>query len=127
MKLIEKISADFMTAYKTKNLEKKNFLGVVKTEITKESKEPTDEYIIGKIRSMIKNASDSNSLSEIELKTLNEYIPQLMGEDDLRKLLKDFVDSSENVNIGSIMKHFNQNYKGLVDNKMLQTLSREML
>ena len=127
MKLIEKISADFMTAYKTKNLEKKNFLGVVKTEITKESKEPTDEYIIGKIRSMIKNASDSNSLSESELKTLNEYIPQLMGEDDLRKLLKDFVDSSENVNIGSIMKHFNQNYKGLVDNKMLQTLSREML
>jgi hypothetical protein len=25
------------------------------------------------------------------------------------------------------MKHFNQNYKGLVDNKMLQKLSKEML
>jgi uncharacterized protein YqeY len=127
MKLIEKISADFMTAYKAKNLEKKNFLGVVKTEITKESKEPTDQFIIDKIRSMIKTAADTNSLSTDELETLNGYIPQQMGEADLKKLLEDFVNSTESVNIGSIMKHFNQNYKGLVDNKMLQKLSKEML
>ena len=31
MKLIETISADFMTAYKAKEMEKKDFLGVLKT------------------------------------------------------------------------------------------------
>ena len=127
MKLIERINADFIAEYKAKNLEKKNFLGVVKTEVTKESKTPSDDYIIGKIRSMIKNASDTDSLNEEELNTLNGYIPQMMGEEDVKNLLKDFVNSNESVNIGGIMKHFNQNYKGLVDNKMLQTLSREML
>ena len=35
MSLIERISKDFMSAYKAKDMEKKNFLGVIKTEVTK--------------------------------------------------------------------------------------------
>ena len=75
MTLIEKISKDFTEAYKSKDMEKKNFLGVIKTEVTKESKTPEDSYIVGKLKSMIKNAEATNSLSEYELSVINEYLP----------------------------------------------------
>jgi uncharacterized protein YqeY len=71
MSLIEKINKDFMLAYKAKEMEKKDFLGVLKTEVTKESKTPEDEYVVAKIKSMIKNAEATNSLSEAELSVLD--------------------------------------------------------
>ena len=81
MKLIERISNDFTEAYKAKDMDKKNFLGVIKTEVTKESKTPEDSYIIRKIKSMIKNAEATNSLTDNELSILNEYLPTQMTEE----------------------------------------------
>ena len=81
MKLIERISNDFTEAYKAKDMDKKNFLGVIKTEVTKESKTPEDSYIISKIKSMIKNAEATNSLTDNELSILNEYLPTQMTEE----------------------------------------------
>ena len=51
----------------------------------------------------------------------------MMSSEETKKLLDEFIETQESVNIGSIMKHFNQNYKGLVDNKIVQTLAKEIL
>ena len=75
MSLIEKLSGDFMAAYKAKDMKRKNFLGVIKSEVSKESKTPEDSYIIGKLKSMVKNAEATNSLTEYELDIINEYLP----------------------------------------------------
>lgn len=44
MTLIEKINEDFVSAFKAREIDEKNFLGVLKTEITKESKIPEDRF-----------------------------------------------------------------------------------
>ena len=131
MNLNERINADFMTAFKAKQMEKKNFLGVIKGDIQTNAGngiEPTDENVIKIVKKMEKSLLEVDTEeSRLELTYLEPYLPKMMSEEDVRNLLKDFIVSTESVNIGSIMKHFNQNYKGLVDNKMLQTLSKEML
>ena len=62
-----------------------------------------------------------------ELSYLEPYLPKMMSSEETKKLLDEFIETQESVNIGSIMKHFNQNYKGLVDNKIVQTLAKEIL
>lgn len=131
MKLIEKINADFMTAYKEKNMEKKNFLGVIKGEVQTASGqgiESTDENVTKVIKKIEKSLLEVNTdESKVELSYLEPYLPKMLSEDDTRKILKEFVDSNESINIASIMKYFNSNYKGLVDNKIVQLLSKELL
>ena len=92
MKLIEKINKDFTEAYKSKNMMKKNFLGVIKTEVTKESKTPEDSYIINKLKAMVKNAEATNSLTNEELLIIDEYLPTQMSEDVLRDKIKLFIE-----------------------------------
>lgn len=130
MNLIEKINQDFMTAYKAKEMVKKDFLGVIKTEVTKESKTPEDSYIVGKIKSMIKNAEATNSLSEVELEILNGYLPTQMTESVLKDKIKEYV-SQNNINspkeMGRVMGWLKSNYDGQYDGKMASTIVKEIL
>ena len=72
MTLKEKINADFMSAFKNKETDKKNFLGVVKGEIQNEegrSGEMTDEGVMNILRKMEKSLKQTNtpeSLQELE-------------------------------------------------------------
>ena len=72
MTLKEKINADFMSAFKNKETDKKNFLGVVKGEIQNEegrSGEMTDEGVMNIHRKMEKSLKQTNtpeSLQELE-------------------------------------------------------------
>ena len=131
MNLYETISADFMAAYKQKNMEKKNFLGVIKGEVqTQIGKgiDPTDENVIKVIKKIEKSLLEINSdESKKELEYLTPYLPKMMGEDELMGLIKEFIGSDKSINIGTVMKHFNQNYKGLVDNKMVQELYKQIV
>ena len=130
MKLIEKINQDFMTAYKAKEMVKKDFLGVIKTEVTKESKTPEDSYIVGKIKSMIKNAEATNSLSEAELEILNGYLPTQMTESVLKDKIKEYVNQN-NINspkeMGRVMGWLKSNYDGQYDGKMASTIVKQIL
>jgi len=130
MTLIEKISKDFTDAYKSKDMEKKNFLGVIKTEITKESKTPEDSYIVGKLKSMIKNAEATNSLSEYELSVINEYLPTQMSEDVLRDTIKLFIEDyslSTMKDMGKVMSYMKNNFDGEYDGKLVSTITKELL
>ena len=130
MKLIEKISKDFMSAYKDKDMKKKNFLGVIKTEVTKETKTPEDSYVVGKLKSMIKNAEATNSLSEYELGIINDYLPTQMTEDVLRETIRDFITKEElstMKDMGKIMGYLKSNFEGEYDGKLASTIIKELL
>lgn len=127
MTLIEKINADFMSAYKNKEMEAKDFLGVLKTEVTRESKTPTDAQVVAKIKSMVKNAESTNSLSEFELEILNRYLPKQMTDAELTEVVKGFVAENPTVNMGGVMSHLKANFDGTYDGKSASQIVKSIL
>ena len=128
--LIEQISKDFMAAYKAKEMEKKDFLGVLKTEVTRESKTPDDTYVVSKIKSMIKNAAATNSLSESELEILNQYLPAQMSESDLRSEIELIINTNSYdgmKDMGKVMGQLKTNYDGQYDGAIASKIIKEML
>jgi len=135
MKLIEKINADFITAFKAskgneaKKLEK-DFLGLLKSEFTKESKDPEDVFIVSKIKAMIKNAAATNSLTDAELNILNGYLPTQLTEEQLINILtNEAKDKGYKMmgDMGKMMSFLKNNYGGQYDGKMASTLVRTLL
>ncbi len=128
--LIEKINSDFMDAYKAKDMDKKNFLGVLKTEVTKESKTPNDAHVMSKIKSMIKNAKATDSLTESELQIINKYLPLQMSDQLLEDRIRFYV-SAENIDspsqMGKVMGFLKQNYDGQYDGKKASILTKQIL
>ena len=130
MSLIEKISGDFMTAYKAKDMKRKNFLGVIKSEVSKESKTPEDSYIIGKLKSMIKNAEATNSLSEYELNIINEYLPTQLNEEKLSTIIKDIIENnniSSPKEMGKVMGFLKSEFDGQYDGKLAAKITKQLL
>ena len=130
MKLIEQINSDFMSAYKAKNMTKKDFLGVLKTEVTKESKTPDNAFVVAKIKSMIKSAAATNSLTEEELGFLNPYLPQQLSEDDLKEVISraiTVVDASSMKDMGKVMSRLKETHSGQYDGGLASKLIKEAL
>lgn len=133
--LIEKINADFMAAYKAKDMETKDFLGLMRGELTKNTKTPDDKEVISKCKSMLKKNDESmekmkqmgidvvSSLSEREIEILNSYIPAQMSEGEIEFKVKEAIDGGAN-NIGRIMGAF----KGLeADMKFVKETAEKQL
>lgn len=130
MALKEKINADFMSAFKNKETDKKNFLGVVKGEIQNEegrSGEITDEGVMNILRKMEKSLKQTNTPESLqELEYIKPYLPQLMGEEQIREIILGYKTNGLN-NVGQMMGEFNKNYKGLADNKLVSQVIKEIL
>lgn len=127
--LIEKINSDFTAAYKAKEMEKKDFLGVLKGEVTRETKVPTDQQVIAKVKSMIKKNNESietfkvSSLTDVELEILNSYVPKQMSESEIDAKVSEAISSGAD-NIGKIMGSF----KGLeADMKLVKERAEKQL
>jgi uncharacterized protein YqeY len=142
MNLKERINADFMEAYKSKNMEKKNFLGVLKGAIqTQEGKqiESTDENVLKVIKAFEKGITETIEgkkkigqdpiKEETELSFLQPYLPTLMNEDEVRSIVKEIVSREGiNKNQGFLMGTFNKEQKGKAfDNKMVSKIINEEL
>lgn len=130
MSLIEKIRGDFMAAYKAKDMKRKNFLGVIKSEVSKESKTPEDSYIIGKLKSMIKNAEATNSLTEYELDIINEYLPTQLNEEKLSTIIKGVIENnniSSPKEMGKVMGFLKSEFDGQYDGKLAAKITKELL
>tara|TARA_R110000772_G_scaffold142411_1_gene252075 strand:- start:362 stop:748 length:387 start_codon:yes stop_codon:yes gene_type:complete len=128
MSLITKLNEDFIIAYKAKDMVKKDFLGFLKSELTRETKTPDDAYVVGKLKTMFKKLQESDSISELEIEVLNTYIPQQLNEDELRGIIQSMVfESSTQLNIGVIMKNLQANYAGQYDGKLASQLIRDVL
>jgi len=137
MKLKEQINLDFIEAYKTKEMEKKNFLGVLKGAIqTQEGNliESTDENVLKVIKSFEKSIKqtieakvkldESTFQQEMELTYLEPYLPKLMSESEISSIIDEILSRPNiNRNIGFLMGVFNkENNTKAFDNKVVSSL-----
>lgn len=144
MLLKEKIEADFMTAYKAKDMTKKNFLGVLRGAIKKQETqeknplESTDENVLKAIKSLekgilenIEGRKASNldiSEQELELTYIKPYQPTQMSEEEIRMNIHQVIIDSGETNAGKIMGLFNRTFSGKAfDNKLVSQLIKEEL
>lgn len=133
MNLIETISADFITAFKAKEMDKKNFLGLVKSEATKKDKTPSDDDVIGIIKSMVKKHTESveqyntPTLNEMELEVLNGYLPEQYSEDKISSVVSGILERETKHDMGFIMGMFQKEHGGKADNKIVSKIIREQL
>jgi uncharacterized protein YqeY len=130
MTLQEQISADFMTAFKAKDMDKKTFLGLLKGEIQTESSKPTfngDESVLKIVKKMeksLKEVGDADSLRELTY--IEGYLPSLMSEEAIRDEVTKLVEGGAD-NIGAIMGGFNKQFAGKADNKLVSQIARELV
>lgn len=142
MSLIEQLNADFTTAYKEKDMVKKNFLAVVKGAIqTNESKgmdSSVDDNVLKVIKQFIKNLNESIEArkklgvdeSELvqELSYLEVYLPAQMSNEEIKGHLISIIEALPVKNVGAIMGKFNVEHKGkYFDNKVVGELIKELL
>jgi uncharacterized protein len=133
MNLIERISADFMTAFKSGETDKKNFLGLIKSEIKANEGRgisPTDENVIKVLnkmnKSLIETLASGNTEAEDEINILSEYLPKLMSEDEIKIEVESIISEGAS-NIGMVMGAFNKKFSGKADNKLVSKIAGQLL
>ena len=130
MILKEQINKDFMEAFKSKNMDKKNFLGVIKGEInTLEGRgiESNDDNVLGVLKKVSKSLKQTNTEDSLrELTYLDDYLPKLMSEELIRVTVQGLINNGAD-NIGKIMGTFNKQFPGKADNQLVSKISRELL
>ena len=116
--LKEKINADYMTAFKTKNTVAKNLLSVVKGEIQTIEKNLgvenlSDEEVIKiltkiskslKEQFVIDNPEVTKAVKE-ELSIIEPYLPKQMTNEEIREKVQTLISDGAS-NMGEIMKAF---------------------
>jgi uncharacterized protein YqeY len=129
MSLKEKINAEFLEAFKSKDMTRKNFLGLLKGEIQTEEGRgtvSTDETVTAIVRKMEKSLKQTNTEESLsELKYLEPYLPKLMSEDQIRVIIINY-KANGLTQMGQIMGQFNKEHKGLADNKLVSTIISEV-
>ncbi len=113
--LKEKISADYMSAFKAKNVVAKNLLSVIKGEIQTQEKNAgvetlSDEDVTKILNKTVKslketNASFPSAQTAEELFIVESYLPKQMTETEIITKIQDLVDGGAS-NLGEIMKAF---------------------
>ena len=115
MTLKEKINADFMTAFKSKNMVAKSILSVVKGEIqTVEKNINTDNLSDAEVTKIltktVKSLKETITLSndeksKVELSVIEVYLPTQMSKEEVTAKVTELVNSGI-TQIGAIMKEF---------------------
>jgi len=141
MSIKEKINQDFMLALKEKNMDKKNFLGLIKATIeTQEKKliESTDENVLKVLKIIEKNLIEtikhkqtinvSYSNDEAELGYIQEYMPKQMTVDEIRSIILEYINNGNTKSIGFLMGKFNKENKGKnFDNKVVNQVISNLI
>ena len=137
--LFDELQAANIAAMKSRDQVARAILSVVISkyklaaiEIKASGKEPTDTDLIKIISKSLKELEEekegykaANRLEEvknIDIQTdiLNKYLPKMMSEDEIRKVIYSLEDKS----MPSIMKHFKMNYDGKVDMSLVSRIAR---
>jgi uncharacterized protein YqeY len=130
MKLKEQIHNDFIIAFKSKEMDKKTLLGVIKGDIQNQEGrgvESTDENILKIIKKMEKSLKQTNTPESLkELEYIKPYLPIMMEGKEIRKIIHNYINNGLG-NIGQIMGEFNKKYKGLADNGVVSQIAKELI
>lgn len=146
MSILEKIAEDLKKALKSGDKTKLSVLRLVKAAIKNMEIEkgalPTDEDISGVLRSFAKKAKESIGhfskagrkdlveKEEAELSVIQGYLPEQLGEDELRKIIKDVINetgASGPKDLGKVMNPVMAKLKGKADGKLVNKIVREIL
>ena len=113
--LKEKISADYMSAFKAKNTVAKNLLSVIKGEIQTIEKNQgidnlSDEEVTKILNKTVKslketNASFPSEQTVEELSIVESYLPKQMTEDEITTKIQGLI-SEKDLNIAEVMRAF---------------------
>jgi|TARA_B110000503_G_C7105505_1_gene395741 uncharacterized protein YqeY len=128
--LKNKISKDFMDAFKAKDLKKKNFLGVIRGEIQLQEGrgvKSTDENVLQILKKMEKSLKQTDTEeSRKEINYITPYLPTQMSEVRIREIVTNYMNDGLD-SIGKIMGEFNKNFKGQADNKVVSEVIKSIL
>lgn len=115
--LKQRISADYMTAFKNRDNDRKTILGVIKSAIQTEEKntgqtEMSDEDVMKILNKQVKSLNETISLaddaeSKMQLAIVEEYMPKRMSREEVvAKVAQLKSDSDVPLSIGAVMKAF---------------------
>ena len=131
--LKEKISADYMSAFKAKNTVAKNLLSVIKGEIQTIEKNTgvetlSDEEVTKILNKTVKslketNASFPSAQTAEELFIVESYLPKQMSKDEITQKIVE-LKANGVTNIGAIMKEF---ANAPVDRKLVSEVIKEVM
>lgn len=138
--LKQRISKDYMEAFKSGEKVKKNLLGVVKSEITTLEKNINEENLpdaeVTKILTKtVKNLKETisqsdNEESRLELTIIESYLPTQMSESEIRtavELVISETGAASPSEMGKVMGGFNAKFAGKADGKLVSTIVKELL
>ena len=101
-------------------------------ELKAQGKEATDADVVKVINKVVKELDEEKAgyekLGRVDdVKAIDEqkaiiekYLPKLMSEDEIRKIIASLEDKS----MPSVMKHFKMNYDGKVDMSLVSKIAR---
>ena len=146
MPLVDKIQKDMYKAMKEKEKERinalRNIIGKLKYRYIDKGDKLTEQQEIKVIQSLAKQRRESiemykqggrNDLVETETKELSiieEYLPQAMSEEEVRRLVRETVKETgaESMSdLGKVMPLVMKKGAGKVDGKLAQEVLRELL
>ena len=146
MVLYEKIQSDMYTAMKAGEKEKASTLRTVLAKLkdkqidTREPLSEKDEIKV--LQTLVKQRKESIDLyqkggrSELaeaesfELEIINTYLPEMMNDDDVRKIIEEIIEQTgaqSMADLGKVMPQIMKQGKGLIDGKTAQRIVSEML
>ena len=132
MSLKEKIIADMKSAMKNNEPQKLGILRVLKGEIerneqtSKDRVELSDIDIVSLIKKSLQGVRETTK-DEFEIEVLEAYLPKQLSNFELTKLVKEFLTTEVNANMGSIMAYFKINYAGQYDGKELSLIVKSLI
>ena len=132
MSLKEKLNADFIIAFKAKEMKRKNFLGLIKGEIqTEETRNGalsnSDDLVMSVFKKMEKSLKQTNSPETLlELTYLEPYLPIMKTEDELTEIILGYKTDGVS-NVGQLMGRINKDYKWVIDNALVSKIGPNLL
>lgn len=138
--LKERISREYIEAFKARETIKKNLLGVVKGEITKEEKNGSndslsDDGVIKILKRVSKSLSETlaqveNEEARQELAVIEVYLPTLMSEEETESAVSNIISeigASSLADLGKVMGGFKVKHAGKADNKLVSDIAKKIL
>jgi uncharacterized protein YqeY len=139
--LKERINADYMSAFKSKNTIAKNLLSVIKGEIQTIEKNTgvdnmSDEDVLKILKKTVKslketNASYPSAQTAEELFIAEAYLPTQMSEEEVKVAVDEIITSMGTTltvkEMGKVMGQFNSKYAGLADGKLVSQAIKDAL
>lgn len=147
MSLTDQINQDIKKAMLAKEKEKLAALRAIKSALLLEgtkdgSGEVSDETGLAIIQKLVKQRKDSSAIfkeqgredlavdEDFQIEVLSAYLPEQMGEDEVRKIVQDTIaqlGASGPQDMGKVMGPVMGKLKGKADGKLISTLVKEAL